>query len=281
MKDRHQAVIVEIRGSSAAALTEGGTYVHVHNRGYEVGQTIRLPGAAQTAYKRARVSALAAAAAFLMLFGGFIGYMAPAGVVSLDVNPSIEYTINYFDRVLDISAVNDDAGRILAGMDEQSLRYRPVDEAVEATIEQLRENGYLTQANGNDVVLSASSYSVRHAQRLAERLSECVGQQNDLAVYSVSVERNEVQNAHALGTSAGKYYLIEQLGETIGENGEFNPMDWVETPVREIIAQMKGKTDATDNDGFSESDASQPPAGMPDQGEPPAQDGGKPGGNRP
>ena len=43
---------------------------------------------------------------------------------------SIEYSINIFDRVLDISAVNDDGELILARMDENALRYHNVDEVV-------------------------------------------------------------------------------------------------------------------------------------------------------
>ncbi|MEZ4629035.1 MAG: hypothetical protein R2912_13440, partial [Eubacteriales bacterium] len=107
MKEQHSAVIVDIRGAYAAALTAGGEYIRVRNDGYEIGQPISLRRAAHTAGRRARISALASVAAgfLLLLFGGFTGYVAPAGVVSLDVNPSIEYTINCFDRVLSVSAV--------------------------------------------------------------------------------------------------------------------------------------------------------------------------------
>ena len=48
-----------------------------------------------------------------------------------------------------------------------------------------------------------------------------------------------MESAHALGTSAGKLHIIEQLKESSGEGEEFDPSDWVETPVREIIAEMK------------------------------------------
>ena len=164
-----------------------------------------------------------AAGFLLLLFGGFTGYVAPAGVVSLDVNPSIEYTINCFDRVLSVSAVNDDANAILSALDGQSLRNRTIDDAVEATITQLRESGYFTATTENDVMLSASSYNIQHAERVAERLRARVGQQGDLTVYAVPVAHGEVKSAHALGTSAGKLYLIEQLGEAYAEDESFKP----------------------------------------------------------
>ena len=150
MKEQKSAMIVEIRGAYAAALREDGVFVRVRNVGYDIGQTISLAVAAaeepiqraQPKRGRSRVTALASVAAvfLLLVLGGFKGYTTPIGVVSLDVNPSIEYSINCFDRVLDISAVNEDAEKILAGLDEKALRYQPVDEAVDATIAVLREN---------------------------------------------------------------------------------------------------------------------------------------------
>ncbi len=249
MSQQRSAIVVDIRGSSAAALTAGGEYIRVRNEGYEIGQSILLSSDSRAAHHRARVSALVSMAAGLALlfFGGFTGYVTPAGVVSLDVNPSIEYTINYFDRVLEIDAVNDDGGQILLNMDEQALLYHSVDDAVVETILELRASGYLMETTENDVMLSASSYTIQHAEQIAERLQERVGQQSDLTVYSVSVEKEDVESAHEMGTSAGKLYLIEKLGESIGEEEEFDPEDWVEKPVREIIAETKGKPDSTNN----------------------------------
>ena len=171
MKERKQAVIVEVRGRYAAAMTENGAFVRVKNAGYEPGQMVLLAAGEPAVKKRARFTALASMAAgfLLLLFGGFMSFVTPAGVVSLDVNPSIEYSINFFDRVLDMTAVNDDGEKILEGMDKRALLYRPVDEAVDETITQLRESGYLAETSENDVVLSASSYTDHHAEQLAER----------------------------------------------------------------------------------------------------------------
>lgn len=257
-RENNNAVIVEIRGQNAAALTQSGAFIRVNNDGYTVGQQILLvpqPAAAQPVRKRMRVTALAGMAAgfLLLVLGGFKGYTLPVGVVSLDVNPSIEYTINAFDRVLDITAVNDDAGKILANMDEDALRYRPVDEAVDATILVLRENGYLIDANGNDVVIAASSYDARHTERIAERLGLRVGQDDGLNVYSVPVSRVEVEDAHARGTSAGKLYIVEELEDSWNSTEDFDADDWIERPVRDIIHetdyQREGKDDDDEEDG--------------------------------
>lgn len=241
MKRQSNAYIVELRGRFAAALTEDGRFVRVRNRGYEIGQTVLLEQAERPVTRRARMTALASmAAGFLMLvLGGFAGYRTPAGVVSLDVNPSIEYTINCFDRVLEISAVNEDAEPILSQIDEGALLYRPVDTAVEQTIEALRDSGYLLEETENDVVLSASSYSEAHAAQLAARLEASAEQQQNLTVVSVSVSKSDVEAAHALGASAGKLYIVEQLQKSSGGDDAYDTEDWLEKPVREIMQKTQ------------------------------------------
>ncbi len=243
-KELKNAVVVEIRGRHAAVLSESGEFIRVRNQRYEVGQTIRLEvlqSATPQVRRRARMTAYAGMAAgfLLLLLGGFRGYTLPVGVVSLDVNPSIEYTINVFDRVLNISAVNDDAEAILADMDTRALYHQPVDDAVEATILALRESGYLLAGAENDVVISVSSYDARHTQQIATRLGERVQQQRDLTVYSLAVSKGEVKSAHALGTSAGKLHIIDKLGESWNEENAFDPEDWIERPVKWILRETE------------------------------------------
>lgn len=251
MKRQSNAYIVELRGRFAAALTEDGRFIRVRNRGFEIGQTVRIELPEQgepirrPVKRRVRAGALASMAAgfLLLLLGGFAGYRTPVGVVSLDVNPSIEYTINCFDRVLKMEAVNEDAETILNQIDEDALLYQPVDTAIEQTIVTLRSNGYFAEETENDVVLSASSYSAAHAERLAERLAERAEKQKDLTVVSISVSKSDVEEAHALGTSAGKLYLVEQLQKSSDESAAFDTEDWIEKPVREIMKKTLEQQD--------------------------------------
>ena len=276
MKQEIGACIVELRGRYAAALTEDGRFVRIRNRNYMVGQTVRVSFARPQTTLRVRVGALAAMAAgfLLLILGGFKGYQTPVGVVSLDVNPSIEYTINCFDRVLAVEAVNEDGGRILEQMDVPSLVHLPIDEAVRQTIAALRENGYLELESENDVLLSASSYSERHAERLAGQLNSRVALQQDLTVTSISVTSGEVQRAHALGTSAGKLFIIEQLEQSAGAGEPFEVSDWLEKPVREIMQRTQEQRGATPQGAGEEAGAQQPSGAQTAQPSPnPSQEG--------
>lgn len=235
-----KAVIVEIRGDLAAALTESGSFVYLVNEQYAIGQEVLISQKAP-AKKRMPLGGYIGAVASLVFFvlAGWMGYTAPVGVVSLDVNPSIEYSINYFDQVLDIYAVNEDAKQILAGMDVAQLYHRPVEEAVDETILVLREKGYFPDGKTNDIVISASSYESGHTQELAQRLGERVQKQSDLSVYSVAVSKKDVKEAHEIGTSAGKLHIIELLGESWGSEDTFEANDWIGRPVKWILRETE------------------------------------------
>ena len=110
MKREMGACIVELRGRYAAALTDDGQFVRIRNQGFSVGQTVRLTKRQAKSAQRRRLRALTSVAAGLLflVLGGFKGYQTPVGIVSLDVNPSIEYSINVFDHVLSVHGVNED-----------------------------------------------------------------------------------------------------------------------------------------------------------------------------
>ncbi|MPN40593.1 hypothetical protein SDC9_188131 [bioreactor metagenome] len=147
-------------------------------------------------------------------------------------------------------------------MDTTLLKNRPVAEAVEQTIASLRESGYFPQDAENDVVLAASSYSTQHAEQLAEQLKGRVSGQSDLTILSFSVTHQEVEQAHALGSSAGKVRIVQQLEQSNQAGNGFQEEDWLEKPVRDILQETQEQQTQTQSSG-EQQNAPQP------QGTPP------------
>lgn len=162
----------------------------------------------------------AAAAACVVLLGGGLGvfgYMdarRPDAVVGLDVNPSIELTINRKDRVLDATAVNSDAEALLDGMELQGV---PLDVAINALIGSLYKNGYIGE-NANSVLVSVEGAGEQRGATLQEQVTEEIR----LALASQSVEgailTQEVQQDAELqawadenNISLGKAALVREL----------------------------------------------------------------------
>ncbi len=204
--------------------------MRIRNHGFSVGQTVRLTKRQTMPAQRRQLRALTAVAAGLLflVLGGFKGYQTPVGVVSLDVNPSIEYSINVFDRVLSVRGVNEDGEVLLNQMDTTLLKNRPVAEAVEQTIASLRESGYFPQDAENDVVLAASSYSTQHAEQL--RSSQGARHRaGDLTILAFSVTHQEVEAAHALGSSAGKVRIVQHWSSRT-KRAMVPGGDWLRSP---------------------------------------------------
>ncbi len=170
-----QAVIVDIRGKEAAVLNENGVVVRIHNAGYEIGQTIELyqikPVRSRHTFRR--FGTAAAAAVLAAVIGTGMAYAMPYGTVTLDGNPSVEYTINCFDYVLDVKAANEEGENLLDGMDLRNVRHHRVESAISTTMEKIVQNGYLDDPE-TELQISADTRSDRHTDRLRQELAEVV-----------------------------------------------------------------------------------------------------------
>ena len=136
-----KAIIVEIRENHAAALYDDGSIRQLKNKHYTVGQEIEFGTIAKITSKMI-IHIASAAAVIILLSASAWAYYTPYSYVSLDVNPSIEYTLNRFDRVLDYTAVNGDGEEILKNL---QLKNEDIEEAIKATVAEIAAQGYFPE----------------------------------------------------------------------------------------------------------------------------------------
>ena len=140
-------IILEIQGNYAAACSEDGRFVKLKNNGYEVGQEIK----AELRVRNIPRVAAAACLAFLIVSGGVSAwaYLTPFSYISIDVNPSVQMSANFFDRVLSSTAMNDDGEVILGDLD---LRNKTIQDAVLLTVQEMIEQDYIS--SGEETIRS-------------------------------------------------------------------------------------------------------------------------------
>ena len=233
-----KAVIVEIRGETAAALGRDGSVFKVKNRSYAVGQTIDVRRSSLS--RQLAVLAASAAAIFLLVGSGLYAYLAPYSLVSLDVNPSLQYTLNRMGLVLSVEAVNGDGDELLAEMG--ALQNRSIEDAISITVRQIAEDGYFDGEEPGGMVIAASSRSEQEAARLAENARETALRATEeiekkVVVAAVTVAEDKVQAAKELGVSPGKLTLVEQLKETASDPESIDFKEWMEKPVKDIMKE--------------------------------------------
>lgn len=165
------AVIVDIRKKHAAALDENGRIVRIRSNHYEIGQQIELHEVKpiSTAKVLRRFGSGVAAAVLIAVIGTGTAYALPYGTVTLEGERSVKYTINCFDYVLDVQAVNEEGEALLDEIDLRQLRHHRIDRAVSVTMKQIDRSGYPENTKA-PVQISADTRNERHTERLQKEL---------------------------------------------------------------------------------------------------------------
>lgn len=168
-------------------------------------------------WKKRLVAAAAVLALVIGLGAGAGVYLrnnAVAATVSLDVNPSVELSVNRNDRVLEVSANNEDGKIIIGDMD---LKGSDLDVAVNAIVGSMVRNGYLNEL-ANSVLVSVDSKDAAAGAALQEKLAHEIsvildGDNFSGAVISQTVENSEnlTNQAQQHHISVGKASLIQQI----------------------------------------------------------------------
>ena len=222
-----KAVVLEIRKNEAAVLCKDGQIVKIRRTGLTIGDTIDIsdaeicPDKKVVFYKKLRqYGSVAAAAALLLGFGGNHIYNTAiaCSYVSLDINPSIEYTLNRQDCVLDVTAVNEDAQEIVEQLKEQGIKKEPLADAISMTADLLQENGYITEDETDYILINVSSDSNKKSKSLkkeAQSVFDKLNIENEDNIHLTMTEStvSERKEARELGISAGEYKEIKAIGD--------------------------------------------------------------------
>lgn len=203
-----KAVIVEKRMFMKAALTEEGEVIRTMAKG-DVGDTIYIREKAGSAVPALRY-VMAFSVILFMLAGGLGFYQLSAeeySYVSLDINPSIEFALNRFNKVVSVSALNDDDSSITAELYDSNIKGKDFTEAMNITVNTLKKHGYLIDYEGNYIMVHISSNDSRHKEELEEEAREVFREDDHLLISSSG--KQEREEARQLGISTGKY--VEML----------------------------------------------------------------------
>lgn len=122
--------------------------------------------------------------ALILGSGGLYSYnnVVACSYVSLDSTPSIEYTLNRKNLVLDVTALNEEATEIVQELKDAGVKKSTLSEAMEMTAGLLEKYGYLDTDATDYVLINESSVSDR-------------------------------KNAKSLGISSGEYQEIQRIKE--------------------------------------------------------------------
>lgn len=153
---------------------------------------------------RPLLTAAACAACLLMTLGSLWLYFTPSAYISVDVNPSLELTVNRFDRVIAVTGRNDDGTALAETLDIRFLNYSQA-------LEQVLDSAPIAASLARDEILSitvAGDDETRTAQILTQ-VTACTSGRGTADCRASDLQTAKA--AHSCGLSCGKYQMLLEL----------------------------------------------------------------------
>lgn len=229
-----KGVLLELEGRRAVVLTPQGEFVRVPlpPGSWAVGAEVEFVEQTQTRpWMRWGV---AAAAAVLLTVTSTVGYNTwalaqPLAIVTVDINPSLEMTVNKTGTVLDARGLNDDGKAVLAKVEWHK---RPLPEVVGAVTEQAIEAQKLNPADESGAVVVAvapagqkdltptvAAHFVADAREAAEaevtQHAEAAGVAPAAHVTALKASAEVKREAQQVDLTPGQYLILKEIQATI------------------------------------------------------------------
>lgn len=160
-----------------------------------------------------RFAAVFASFAVVFLIGIFAGalYVSPSAYIAVDVNPSVELTINRFDRVVGIHAYNEDGKNVLSGLD---IKHKSYTDALDILLEAMNQKGYIKNNGLMSVTLQTKNPGKEKAL-LSNTQAGITGimatHHNTMTVDIFPVDAATRNKAHEHNITPAKYLAISEL----------------------------------------------------------------------
>ena len=186
--------------------------------------------------RRRGMRPLAWAAACLLLLAGLGGaaFFTPVSAISMDVNPSLELTVNRFDRVIKVEGYNEE-GREMAK--SANLLFADYTHALNTLLSSVQMQGYLEKGESLSIFVACDDEQ-RSTEMLAQ-VEACTGRGRN--IHCRAGGWDECAAAHEVGLSHGKYLAFLELQSL---DPSVTPEDVQGLTMREIrgrIAELSGE----------------------------------------
>lgn len=148
--------------------------------------------------------AMASACLLFVLFGAHWFYFTPIAVLSIDINPSIEMSINRLDKVIFVDGFNEDGRELSSTLD---IKYKNYTDAIEQI---LNDDTIAMLLSDNEIMtITVIGSGGQQSERILSGVEACTAQQGNAYCYFATSE--EVAAAHETGLSCGKYRAFLEL----------------------------------------------------------------------
>lgn len=187
----------------------------------------------------------AAACVLFLLLGGHRLYFTSTAEISIDINPSIELGINRFDRVVRMKGYNDDGRELLDSLD---IKYRNYSEAVEQIMKEEQIESLL--ADEGIMTIAVTGTDEEQSAEILSGVQSCTAEQNN--TYCYYAQKEEVEKAHELGLSYGKYRAFLEVQSLDPDITADTVKEMSMREIKDLIAKLSGGSETTESGSGNE-----------------------------
>ena len=184
----------------------------------------------------------ACAACLLMALGRLWLYFTPAAYISVDVNPSLELTVNRFDRVISVTGLNSDGDALAQTLDVRFLNYTQA-------LEQVLDSEPIVQCLARDEMLSitVAGNDEARTEEMLSQVSACAAGRGN--TYCHASDLQTAAEAHDYGLSCGKYQMLLELQTLDPSLTAEDIQDMTMRELWDLLEQLSGSVPSGQSDG--------------------------------
>lgn len=236
-------LVLETQGKYAVILNENGEFKKIRNKGYKAGQ--RIESKAQSVKPGLLRHIAIIAAVFAVLIGASSAYacFTPFSEVSIDINPSVVMRMNFFNNVLDVTSMNEDAQALLDGI---NLKNTDLETALKTLVDALKQEGYLASDQEAEIMISTYSDNDMRAKNMLQNVEKFLEREMERQQVQAEVQGEQVgeelrDRARELGVSPVKLMLAERCAQALGDTSDAKIQELLGKSVKEVQALIKAE----------------------------------------
>lgn len=183
----NKGVVVQLDDKTAYILKNDGGFVSCpRDMSWQVGDVVTL-----SRYPRVNLRRILIAVAIctsLFLGTGIVLYNIPATYIEVTVNPSVQLTLNNFNRVLNVVGLNEDGSNLIDGISYKNLAF---EEAYARLLNRMKNNGYLNNSVIQLIIANDSQQGLDNIEQSLRKISEKNVAPDDKIIMSIKRYAND------------------------------------------------------------------------------------------
>ncbi|MCL1965472.1 MAG: anti-sigma factor domain-containing protein [Firmicutes bacterium] len=200
-------IVLEVKGNVAVVMKNGGEFMEVKAKaGWQKGDVVSLRNNVRG------FEVCYAAACFIVLvlaaFGGYGLYCTETSLISVDVNPSLELSVNRFGRVISVTSYHEDAAMLLQAEEVKGFSYT---RAIDTLLKSDALRPYLESGDCLDFTVYSKAGDTAMIDCLTSRVQSLIDIYPGIRVHCNSAGEAAVKSAHSHHMSIGKYLAFLEL----------------------------------------------------------------------